>query len=155
MAKEVITFRIDDDLRSKLSHLQQLDVEASLKQKRKPKGRSEIIAEAIDTYYMSVLADRYSDPYMQRLEMAFERVFRKYMSVLIRSNNMINMLSRESREYMRLLCKGLNIDRARDGVENLLYMTMPWDLLIPEKVAREMKVIRAEDGDSEDPEELL
>ena len=84
--------------------------------------------------------------------MAFERVFRKYMSVLIRSNNMINMLSRESREYMRLLCKGLNIDRARDGVENLLYMTMPWDLLIPEKVARDMKVIRAEDGD---PEELL
>ena len=47
MAKEVITFRIDDDLRSKLSHLQQLDAEASLKQKRKPKGRSEIIAEAI------------------------------------------------------------------------------------------------------------
>ena len=41
---------------------------------------------------------------------------------------------------MRLLCKGLNIDRARDGVENLIYMTMPWDILIPEKVARELNV---------------
>lgn len=127
-----------------LKHLQEMDTEKAEKMNRKAKGRSEIINEAIESYYLAMLADQWSDPYMQRLEKVIEHVFRKYMSALIRSNNTINMLSRESREYMRLLCKGLNIDRARDGVENLLYMTMPWDLLIPEKVARELKVIQPE-----------
>ena len=41
---------------------------------------------------------------------------------------------------MLLLCKGLNTDRAKDGLERLLYMTLPWDILIPEKIAREMRV---------------
>ena len=50
---------------------------------------------------------------------------------------------------MRLLCKGLNIDRAKDWVEPLLYMTLPWDILIPEKVAREMKVKNPEMEDEE------
>lgn len=94
-------------------------------------------------------ADEYNDPYIQRLEIVFERVFRKYMSGFIRSLNTTNILAREAKEYMRLLCKGLNIDRAKDGVERLLYMTLPWDILIPEKIAREMKVIQAEASDPE------
>ena len=77
---------------------------------------------------------------MRWLESVFERVFRKYMSGFIRSLNATNILAREAKEYMRLLCKGLNIDRVKDGVERLLYMTLPWDILIPEKVAREMRV---------------
>ena len=86
---------------------------------------------------------------MQRLEIVFERVFRKYLSGFIRSLNTTNILARESKEYMRLLCKGLNIDRAKDGVERLLYMTLPWDILIPEKVAREMRVKNPEAEDEE------
>ncbi len=50
---------------------------------------------------------------------------------------------------MLLLCKGLNIDRVKDGVERLLYMTLPWDILIPEKVAREMRVKNPEMEDEE------
>ena len=119
------------------------------KQKRKPKDRSEIINDAVVTYWMAMQADEYNDPYMQRLEIVFERVFRKYMSGFIRSLNATNILAREAKEYMRLLCKGLNIDRAKDGVERLLYMTLPWDILIPEKVAREMRVKNPELEDEE------
>ena len=50
---------------------------------------------------------------------------------------------------MLLLCKGLNIDRVKDGVGRLLYITLPWDILIPEKVAREMRVKNPEIEDDE------
>ena len=149
MTKEVMTFRVSDEIQSKLTHLMQMDQEAAAKQNRKPKGRSEIITDAIESYYLSVLADNFNDPYMQRLEIVFERVFRKYMSGFIGSLNATNILAREAKEYMRLLCKGLNIDRAKDGVERLLYMTLPWDILIPEKVAREMRVKNPEMEDEE------
>ena len=145
MPREKISFRLSEEAAGKLDQLMHMEKDAADKQNRKTKDRSQVINEAIISYCMARLADQYNDPYMERLEIVFERVFRRYMSVLIRSNNVINELSRESREYMRLLCKGLNIDRAKDGVENLLYMTMPWDLLIPEKVAREMRVIHPED----------
>ena len=91
----------------------QMDQEAAAKQNRKPKGRSEIITDAIESYYLSVLADNFNDPYMQRLEIVFERVFRKYMSGFIGSLNATNILAREAKEYMRLLCKGLNIEIGR------------------------------------------
>ena len=149
MSKEVITFRISDETRSELVHLQQLDAELALKMKRKAKDRSEIITDAIESYYLARLADNYNDPYMQRLEIVFERVFRKYMAGFISSLNTTNILAREAKEYMRLLCKGLNIDRAKDGVERLLYMTLPWDILIPEKIAREMRVKNPEREDEE------
>ena len=149
VTKEVMTFRVSDEIQSKLTHLMQLDQETAVKLNRKPKGKSEIITDAIESYYLSVLADNCNDPYMQRLEIVFERVFRKYMSGFIRSLNATNILARESKEYMRLLCKGLNIDRAMDGVERLLYMTLPWDILIPEKIAREMRVKNPEAEDEE------
>lgn len=50
---------------------------------------------------------------------------------------------------MLLLCKGLNIDRVKDGVGRLLYIMLPWDILIPEKVAREMQVKNPEMEDEE------
>ena len=129
-----------EECKKKLHSLLEMDAELAENQKRKPKDRSEIINEAVVTYWMAMQADEYNDPYMQRLEIVFERVFRKYMSGFIRSLNTTNILAWEAKEYMRLLCKGLNIDRAKDGVERLLYMTLPWDILIPEKVAREMRV---------------
>ena len=140
MEKQRITFRITDDAEKKLTKLLEMDTELAVLQNRSPHDRTRIINEAIVSYYLIKSSDQYTDPYIARMEIAFERIFRKYMTALVRSNNTINRLSRESKEYMRLLCKGLNIDRARDGVENLIYMTMPWDILIPEKVARELNV---------------
>ena len=151
MVREKISFRMTEECEKKLHHLLEMDAAMAEKQKRKPKDRSEIINDAVVTYWMAMQADEYNDPYMQRLEIVFERVFRKYMSGFIRSLNATNILAREAKEYMRLLCKGLNIDRAKDGVERLLYMTLPWDILIPEKVAREMRV---KDPELED-EELM
>jgi len=41
-------------------------------------------------------------------------------------------------EYVRLLCKALNFDEAKDGLDKLLNMEMPWDIAIPEKVDRKL-----------------
>ena len=54
MGKEVMTFRVSDETRSMLTHLLQLDAEMAAKLKRKPKGRSEIITDAIESYYLYI-----------------------------------------------------------------------------------------------------
>lgn len=146
MEKQRITFRITDDAEKKLTQLLEMDTKLATVQNRDPHNRTRIINEVIVSCYMTKSADQYTDPYIARMEIAFERIFRKYMTALVHSNNTINRLSRESKEYMLLLCKGLNIDRARDGVENLIYMTMPWDIRIPEKVARDLNVKEPAEG---------
>lgn len=80
MVREKISFRMTEECEKKLNHLLEMDAAMAEKQKRKPKDRSEIINDAVVTYWMAMQADEYNDSYMQRLEIVFERVFRKYMS---------------------------------------------------------------------------
>ena len=94
MEKQRITFRITDDAEKKLTKLLEMDTELAVLQNRSPHDRTRIINEAIVSYYLIKSSDQYTDPYIARMEIAFERIFRKYMTALVRSNNTINRLSR-------------------------------------------------------------
>lgn len=67
------------------------------------------------------------------------------MSVFVDSLNATRFDEKQILEYQRLLCKAMNFDNTKDGLEILLYMTMPWDIAVPEKVRRELNMKESPD----------
>ena len=140
MPKEHFGFRADGEVANMLKNLEQRELETAEKQKTDPKSRSDIINEAIRNYYLVKMTDENYTPFMRMMEKVLGEVFRENMKPLVDCINAGRYDIRESLEYQRLQCKAMNLDLAEGGIEALLYSVMPWDIAIPQKIARDMQV---------------
>ena len=140
MRKESVTFRIDEETKTYLIQLMTLEVERATKFGLTPVSRSELLNEAIRNYYFYRMNARDSDPVTENVLKAVEQAIQKNNAVLVNAINSSHYDIRIIEEYARLLCKALNFDEAKDGLEKLLTTEMPWDIAIPEKVDREISM---------------
>lgn len=144
METDIKTFRIRQDVSEKLNALMQMEKDQSARLNVKSRTRSEIINDAIESYYLAKTVDQNSDLFI-KIQIAIADVFRRYMSVFVDSLNATRFDEKQILEYQRLLCKAMNFDNTKDGLEILLYMTMPWDIAVPEKVRRELNMKESPD----------
>ena len=139
MQKDYIGFRISPDIKKMLDEMIRQEEEKALKYDISPKTKTDIICEAIENYYLTRVINQNYTPLMRTVEEAIRTVFRENMKPLVECINAVRYDIRESLEYQRLQCKAMNLDLAEGGIEALLYSVMPWDIAIPQKIAREMQ----------------
>ncbi len=140
MRKESITFRVDAETKTYLIQLLALEMERAEKFGLTPVSRSELLNEAVKNYYFYRMNARDSDPVTENIMKEVDQMIRQNNAVLVNAINSSHYDIRIIHEYVRLLCKALNFDEAKDGLEKLLNTEMPWDIAIPEKVDREINM---------------
>ena len=138
MRKESVTFRVDVETKSYLLQLMTLEIERALKFGLSPVSRSALLNEAVKNYYFYRMNARDSDPVTENVMKAVNQTMQQNNAVLVNAINSTHYDILIVVEYVRLLCKALNFDEAKDGLDKLLNMEMPWDIAIPEKVDRKL-----------------
>ena len=138
MKKESVTFRMDAETKSYLVQLQALDMERATELGMEPVSRSKLLNDAVKNYYFYRMNARDSDPVTENDMKAVNQSIQQNNAVLVNAMNSSHFDILIVVEYVRLLCKALNFDEAKDGLDKLLNMEMPWDIAIPEKVYRKL-----------------
>ena len=139
MKKEVMAFRAGEETRTYLRQLITLEQERAEKFGITPLDRSAMINEAVKNYYFLRMDARDNEPVTENAMKTVEQVFRQNIPILVNAINSTHYDIKIVVEYVRLLCKALNFDNTKDGLDVLLNAEMPWDVAIPEKVDRELR----------------
>ena len=146
MRRKSITFRAEGDTDSNLIQLLSLEQERADKLGHPTVCRSDILNAAVRYYYFYRMNLQDEDPVTENVMKAMERVARKNNQVMVNSMNAMHYEVLVAVEYLRLLCKALNFDNTKDGLDVLLNTEMPWDIAIPEKVNMELSMKEEKDG---------
>ena len=126
MQKNVMSFRADYQTSLRIAELMALEQKRCETLGLPPVSRSDLINKSIESYYFTKKRDKDLDPISELVYESVEKIVRQ--------------------EYSRLLCKALNFDEAKDGLDKLLNAEMPWDTAIPEKVHRKYALKEDDDG---------
>lgn len=138
MRKKVISFRADYETNIKLLELMALEMQRAENLGIPPLSKSDLINQSIDSFYFTKMKNQDLNPISEYMLEAVRQVTRQQNTVLVNAINSTHYDILIVVEYVRLLCKALNFDEAKDGLDKLLNMEMPWDIAIPEKVDRKL-----------------
>lgn len=146
MQKNVMSFRADYQTSLRIAELMALEQKRCETLGLPPVSRSDLINKSIESYYFTKKRDKDLDPISERVYEAVEKIVRQNIQTLVNAINVSHLDILINQEYSRLLCKALNFDEAKDGLDKLLNAEMPWDIAIPERVHRKYASMEDDDG---------
>jgi hypothetical protein len=82
MAKDVLSFRMSEDIKTQLKLLETMELSKAYSENRRPLSRTEIIEQAIRNYYVYQTDGVKNHPQTQAMRAIIDEIFQKYMSQL-------------------------------------------------------------------------
>lgn len=82
MAKDVLSFRMSEDIKTQLKLLETMELSKASSENRRPFSRTEIIEQAIRNYYVYQTDGVKNHPQTQAMRAIIDEIFQKYMSQL-------------------------------------------------------------------------